>query len=449
MDRPALIRWFGGLFLVLLALPAAAVDYEYRKFWANGYDTGWSGSYQAAATAGCAKAMEWDTSKDGLPRRVTACSAAGSAPTILVTGRGEVSWGGSWHDLGNYTFNLEWRVVVPNPCQPRANQAVEPDAPGGYTCARAEGHVYCMAHTSTQPTGDFQNVCLPMDNGSGDACVADGIRSMYARRDDGSWSSWINDPKFTGEQCTPPSSPPPAPLPEGKCSGTVNGATVIVDCGTTTVPKTTSTTNTVSSTSGTVTTSVTTNGSTTCTGEKCVTSTTTTTTTTTVTPSSPPGSTPTTTTTTQSGTKLEEKAKSEYCKENPNEKQCNGDNSQFSGSCTAKFTCSGGAAECAIARAVNEANCQLTPSAEIGAVASQLAAGTFGPTMTNTVRNVGSFDQSNPLSGACPSDHTLTAGGMSVVIPLASACAELQMMGNVLVAFTLLAATLFVLKGLS
>jgi hypothetical protein len=125
--------------------------------------------------------------------------------------------------------------------------------------------------------------------------------------------------------------------------------------------------------------------------------------------------------------------------------------SAFGGQCggvSGTFTCSGDAATCAIARGVNEAKCLLTPSAAALTVAGQLEAGTFGPALTNTVKSVGQFSQTNPFSSSCPTNQVVTVAGASVTIPFADMCPWLQAMGNVLVAFTLLAATIFVLKGL-
>jgi hypothetical protein len=71
------------------------------------------------------------------------------------------------------------------------------------------------------------------------------------------------------------------------------------------------------------------------------------------------------------------------------------------------------------------------------------------PKLSARIENLGNFDQTNPLSSSCPSDATVTAGGQSFSIPLSQACGSLQVIGNLAVAFTLLGATLFVLKGLN
>jgi len=148
--------------------------------------------------------------------------------------------------------------------------------------------------------------------------------------------------------------------------------------------------------------------------------------------------------------KTEEKVmpKEEYCRLNPTAPICKADDKgQFSGTCQANFSCTGDALQCAIAAAVNRTYCKLDPGTGTDAVRAQLEGGTFGPSLPVAQKDMSSFTQTNPFSGGCPGDHTLMIAGRSIAIPLSAACTELQMMGNVLVAFTLLAATIFVVRG--
>jgi hypothetical protein len=78
-------------------------------------------------------------------------------------------------------------------------------------------------------------------------------------------------------------------------------------------------------------------------------------------------------------------------------------------------------------------------------------AGTEDPNPRDNAQvvSVGVFDQSNPLSSACPGDIPVNLTFVSAVIPLSEYCGWLQMIGNMLVAVSLLGATLFVLRGAS
>jgi hypothetical protein len=148
----------------------------------------------------------------------------------------------------------------------------------------------------------------------------------------------------------------------------------------------------------------------------------------------------------------------DYCTENKTARECGGTggtglggeggDTAFGGTCAGEFNCTGDAVECAIATAVNRARCLLTPSAEIEQVAGQLAAGTFGQALPVTEKDLSAFDQTNPLGSGCPGDQVLVLGGTSVTLPFSAHCSELQLLGNLIVTFTLLWATIFVLKGL-
>lgn len=152
------------------------------------------------------------------------------------------------------------------------------------------------------------------------------------------------------------------------------------------------------------------------------------------------------TTTTTTETKVTREA---YCATNPADPVCKTSETvgSVTGSCTGGFTCSGDPLQCSIAVATAKSRCLLDAGTGIEATRSALEAGTFGPQLVTVSRDISSFDQVNPFGGSCPGDHQLTLQGFSVVLPLSQACGELQLMGNVLVAFTLLAATIFVVRG--
>lgn len=254
---------------------------------------------------------------------------------------------------------------------------------------------------------------------------------------------FISFPKFTGEVCDPAADPggapyavadpdPPAGVcPKGTCPGTINGVQTCVPCSDSasvaTATSTSSTTSGTGTSTVTTTSTVVTTTKTVCSGADCTTSVVTTT----------PTSTATTTATVP---------KEAFCKENPKHPSC-AEAGTFGGVCGA-FTCTGDAVQCATAKAINESKCLLDPGTGLDAVKTALAGGTFGTALQVRNKVVGQFDQTNPLGNAsCPADQTLNLLGAQVVIPLATACPSLQAMGNLIVAFALIAATIFVVKG--
>ncbi|WP_382155135.1 hypothetical protein [Hydrogenophaga sp. ANAO-22] len=158
------------------------------------------------------------------------------------------------------------------------------------------------------------------------------------------------------------------------------------------------------------------------------------------------GGTPTTKTTTTS------EPQDQFCKNNPTATQCK-DAGSFTGNCNASFVCKGDAIQCATAKAANESLCKFKDVFEMDtgtrALVDSVLAGTWeqNPKDAPRTENLGSFDQTNPLNAACPGDIAVQIASVSVVIPLARFCPQLQMMGNLLVAFTLLSATVFVFRG--
>jgi hypothetical protein len=146
--------------------------------------------------------------------------------------------------------------------------------------------------------------------------------------------------------------------------------------------------------------------------------------------------------------------KGEFCAANRGAKECgDGDGSSFGGSCEASFVCTGDAVQCATAKAVNDQLCKFNEVFDmdpaIQAYAERVMAGTEDPNPRDnpTVVNLGTFDQSNPLSSSCPADIPVNLTFFSGVIPLSEYCNWLQLLGNMLVIFSLLGATIFILRG--
>jgi hypothetical protein len=146
-----------------------------------------------------------------------------------------------------------------------------------------------------------------------------------------------------------------------------------------------------------------------------------------------------------------------FCEKNPKSAQCKGDtDSSFGGSCSAGFTCSGDAAQCAAAKGVHETKCNVESlkteptNATVQAGNAALTAGdpSDHPKNNKATKDIGTFDQTNPFGNSCPADQSFTIyKGASMVIPWSSACGSLIIMGNLLVGFTMLISAFWLVKG--
>lgn len=250
-------------------------------------------------------------------------------------------------------------------------------------------------------------------------------------------------------------SPAPTPLPAGKCPGEVNGVSVTVDCNKgTTFGADKQVTTTPTSDGGTQVKGVESGTTTTCAAGVCSTTTNTTTTVTIIGSGGGSG-----TTTTSNGSSVGTATFGSFCTQNPASKLCKGDSGDggsggsFGGSCGSSFVCDGDAVSCAIAKAANELNCQFQKQpSEIATYEAAKAAGLSTGIGSETITiSSGSFDTSNALgvSGSCIADRVVTVGGTSVTVQMSRVCTYLPMLGNVLVAFALLAAFLIVGKGVN
>lgn len=280
-----------------------------------------------------------------------------------------------------------------------------------------------------------------------------------------------------------PSGPPtpiptPAPLPKdcgaGMCYGEVNGVGICIKC--IPIDKTDKVTK-VTNADGSIT-EITTK--TTCDGDRCTTKTTTKT-------IPPPGSPPpagggdgTTTETTK-----KDEPVSDFCKTNPLSEACkdrddadkkdglckqNPDldickkGSWTASTCESPPSCSGDPVQCAQAKAAFKAACETEKlnesltgdSSKLGTSqgivdaaigeANNMGEGGLIPSAGNPV-GIGSFDQTNPWGSTCPADRTIAAfEGHNIEFKLSEYCSIFQLMGTLAVAFTLLAAGLFVFK---
>lgn len=264
--------------------------------------------------------------------------------------------------------------------------------------------------------------------------IKDGVRSHHC---------YIDNPKFTGNSCTPsPLTTPQVAPPTGKdgaqsCPAEFNGVKMWFPCAETTQYRPPSTT-TVATPAGTRTVSNP-DQRTTCDGQNC----------TTTVPPLPNGSGGTSPTT-------QVQPQDTFCNLNPSSPQCKmSENTTFGGSCNAGFNCTGDAAVCATARGVWETSCNLG-SLKVDSGNTQVALGNSSmtgqdpsdhPRLNKLSINPGTFDTSNPFSQQCPADTTISAAGASISLPLSALCSPLQWLGYLAIAFTLLAAARIVVEG--
>lgn len=270
------------------------------------------------------------------------------------------------------------------------------------------------------------------------------------------WSVGGDKTTGTGKSCTPGSPTPSQTGPDtaqqnnnasGTCPGQVNGVTVYVKCTQTSSAgsRTNTTTDATGGTGSTTSTSITScDAANTPSGQQNGSCTTTTTTT-----STQPNGTTSTTTTTSS------QDMTSFCKLSPLDPQCRGGNSStFGGSCAAWSCDSQDAAQCAIATAVNASKCTMDDFLKgddtlkgIGQTASNGGNPADHPWNSKLNLSVGSFDKTNPFGSTCPGDQEVGAGSIKVTIPLSKACTLFQLMGQLLVALTLLSSAKFVIGG--
>lgn len=223
----------------------------------------------------------------------------------------------------------------------------------------------------------------------------------------------------------------------GKCPGTVNGQSVCVPCSTTVKPTTTA----ASAPPG-------------VTAEL---------------PGAPAGSTSkevgvtskdgtvTTTTTYRdaggniTGETKEDKPELTFCAENPESPLCV--KSSIDAQCGVG-TCTGDAIQCAIAREQAKRACEFFAptgatvdlgSEQTGAPRDSLHPGS--PGNKETISFSGAIDQTDRLAGSCPADLAFSLNGRPMVLALSGLCSPLQMLGGLVVAFSMLAAVFIVFRN--
>lgn len=266
-----------------------------------------------------------------------------------------------------------------------------------------------------------------------------------------------------------PGQPAPARCPVGQAPGTFNGTRICAPIGPDTqtgslAPGSGSTT--TNNSDGSSTTSTTT-GTTTCLQGKCTTSTVNTN----VTINAPGnetcpagqtsgtttvnGQSRTTCTATASGSTSQ--AQTDFCKQNPKDKQCGGDgaDTSFGGTCAAGFKAvSDDAVLNAMAEEQYRRNCQVfatdKPESTVVADASDPTGLLKATTPGDSTVSVGSgnFDTSSSLGGgSCNLNKTIVVAKMTATLPFNVICDPLAYLGEVLVAVSLLLAARIVARG--
>ena len=127
--------------------------------------------------------------------------------------------------------------------------------------------------------------------------------------------------------------------------------------------------------------------------------------------------------------------------------------SQFGGACAAGFTCEGDAILCAIAKDQHIRACKLfddsSPESELYLANKGKTGNQTGDLPGNeTISLAGRIDTSDALGGGgCFGDLSVTVWGTSVSLPLSNLCQYLAMLGNILVAVSMLIAARIVTRG--
>lgn len=304
----------------------------------------------------------------------------------------------------------------------------------------ADGAVYCMPgafdNTNKGCKVTFSRDAF-LDYGGGSS-ITEGTFSMSPN------ASTIDQSCNVGSGDSPPKVPTPEKCKTGY-SGTVNGVEVCVnkvpDSGVGGDKETTE------ETKDNETKKTTKDSQTECKNGVCTTTTTTTTTTTNNTTGT---STTTTSTTTTS------KPQAGFCTENPKSKLCSdGDDkgSSFGGTCSAGFKCEGDAIHCAIAQEQHRRACKLFDDKNAESELYDQNKGKTGNQTTElpgneTIDMAGRIDTSDAIGGgACIADINVTVWGNSIALPFAQLCPYLAMLGNILVAVSMLMAARIIFRG--
>ncbi len=144
-----------------------------------------------------------------------------------------------------------------------------------------------------------------------------------------------------------------------------------------------------------------------------------------------------------------------FCEENPDISICK--TSVWSGGCGA-FSCEGDAIQCAISREQHTRNCalfdQATPLSDLGNALGQgtdsgVAQNPANASNRQTVNLPGTLNTSKSIAAVCMPDLTVQVMSSSLVIPFSNICPYLEIMGRIVIAFSLIAAGRIISGGVA
>ncbi|MEF9964590.1 MAG: virulence factor TspB C-terminal domain-related protein [Comamonas sp.] len=141
----------------------------------------------------------------------------------------------------------------------------------------------------------------------------------------------------------------------------------------------------------------------------------------------------------------------DFCKENPTLDSCK--TGSFVGSCTANFKCEGDAVQCAMAREQHIRNCQLfetaTQESQLYDSIKDLKGDQTGNLDGAQTIDIGSLiNTSDALGGgSCISDINVTVMKSTISLPMSRVCPYMGMLGNILVAVSMLLAARIITRG--
>lgn len=324
---------------------------------------------------------------------------------------------------------------------------------GSYSQNQGSGSQCPATCPSAGTSAGGASVVLYAAGGTGGlaACYAGCAVTSSVAGTDSSGTYFAGPFTHTGVACNgtgtagPTVQPSPEPLAPGRCPGSINGTAVPggVPCGTVTTagPSTTTQTPQGAASAPPGVTAGSSTSTTTCSNGSC-------TTTVNYYGGGGPGGSPT-------GTSTTNEPQTDYCAKNPNAPQCKDEEQgSWGGSCGGGFTCDGDAIQCAIANDQYRRHCQLfdTPNefSTIGAGAMNGQAQPQGhPGAAPDVVSLSfpsAISQTNLLPGSCPGDISIPFIGEPIVIPISDACGSLELLGQLLVGISMLAALAIVFR---
>lgn len=300
----------------------------------------------------------------------------------------------------------------------------------------------CRATDCSEVASSANAVGMMRTTGAGVSVCAGGCRltgSVSAQAADSKWWVWppyehtghcAGDP-YTGNDPLPAGEPPPTPCGSGTCPGEVNGANVCLPCKQTVTPDGTKTTTNPDGTK------TDTKSETKCDGTTCTTTKTETKTDASGNPI--PGS----------ETKTEEKKPQKtFCQENPTSPMCKA--SSFGGACGSPFNCDGDAVQCAMAKEQHKRACEWADVEEEAVNIGDAARSggllpddhPFKPGNAESKEFAFSslIDRTDRIGGSCPTNESFSILGQTLTLPFGDLCGPLGIMGNIAIAFSLLAA---------